>query len=726
MAISTAFNTAVSGLKAHQTALDVTSNNISNASNKDYVRERAVFSDLKPINTIPGDIGIGVHITTINRITDTFLFNRFTDTSANLNSLSTQEQYLQEIGTYFPDVTDQGLYKDLKDFFNAWQNLASNPNDGSVKVALANSTQKLTDTFHNLRDKLADIRKSANEEIDARVKEANNIIKNIAKLNKEISRDEANGLSHANELRDKRDALEKRLKEILDVKVFKTGITSQDTQGLTTVDYGKEYSITLGGYPIVSGSSAYEITTINKNGNLNIGVTKEDFSVVDVTKSLNKSEIGALVKIRGDEFNSDGTPKNGVIGDLISSLDNLAASLIRSVNSIYSYSAQEEATGITTFKPISISPDMKNMHLDSLYSMGVLDHSVKDGILKLDLTDNNGNKLTTLQVSIKKSDTLQNVLDKINDKISSYDNNFDVKADIVNGEIKFVPADTNGDNQVNPKGNVLVKDDGSLIFSAFREYEYLPIDKINDKLPLKLQDGGFDVVVYDDNGDIKAQRHIIVDSTSDDPRYNTLQGIINQINTSLVDDNQDNDTTNDVDDYYKAVILNGKVIIHKKSDENVYVGLDNDKSNFGGVFGINQFLEGNNASNISLAKRLKDDPSQIHAYKAPNEGNNDVANDILELQYEKINFDDGSNATLFEYYRQTTTDLATQINEVSQKKDTAQTLFKSISNEYYSLSGVNIDEELINLEKFQRGYQANAKVITTINAMLDALFGIKQ
>ena len=726
MAISTAFNTAVSGLKAHQTALDVTSNNISNASNKDYVRERAVISDLKPINTIPGDIGIGVHITTINRITDTFLFNRFTDTSANLNSLTTQEQYLQEIGTYFPDVTDQGLYKDLKDFFNAWQNLASNPNDGSVKVALANSTQKLTDTFHTLRDKLADIRKSANEEIDARVKEANNIIKNIATLNKEISNDEANGLSHANELRDKRDALEKRLKEILDVKVFKNGITSQDTQGLTTVDYGKEYSITLGGYPIVSGSSAYEITTINKNGNLNIGVTKEDFSVVDVTKSLNKSEIGALVKIRGDEFNSDGTPKNGVIGDLISSLDNLAASLIRSVNSIYSYSAQEEANGITTFKPISISPDMKNMHLDSLYSMGILDHNVKDGILKLDLTDNNGNQLTTLQVSIKKSDTLQNVLDKINDKISSYDNNFDIKAEIVNGEIKFVPADTNGDNQVNPKGNVLVRDDGSLIFSAFREYEYLPINRINDKLPLKLQDGGFDIVVYDDNGDVKAQRHIVVDSTSDDPRYNTLQGIINQINTSLVDDNQDNDTTNDVDDYYKAVILNGKVIIHKKSDDNIYVGLDNDKSNFGGVFGINQFLEGNNASNISLAKKLQDDPSQIHAYKAPNEGNNDVANDILELQYEKINYDDGSQATVYEYYRQTTTNLATTIDEVSQKKDTAQTLFKSISNEYYSLSGVNIDEELVNLEKFQRGYQANAKVITTINAMLDALFGIKQ
>jgi len=70
--------------------------------------------------------------------------------------------------------------------------------------------------------------------------------------------------------------------------------------------------------------------------------------------------------------------------------------------------------------------------------------------------------------------------------------------------------------------------------------------------------------------------------------------------------------------------------------------------------------------------------------------------------------------------------LANQTQLVSSKKESTQTLLTSISNEYYSLSGVNIDEELINLEKFQRGYQANAKVITTINQMLDALFSIKQ
>ena len=726
MAISAGLNIALTGLKAHQKAIDVTSNNISNASNPDYVRERVVFSNLKPINAIPGDIGIGVEISAINRITDTFLFNRFINTSALLNSLKTQKEYLQEIGTYFPDVTDQGLYKDLKDFFNAWADLASNPNDGSVKVNLANKTQKLADTFHLLRDKLKNIRESINEEIDARVKEANTIIKNIASLNKEITLHEANGKSHANELRDKRDALEKRLKEIIDVKIFKTGIKSYDSQGEVTIDYSKNYQILLGGYPLIDGATYHEIKEIDVNGNIDIGVVKDDFSIANVTSSIQNSEIGALFKVRGIDFNKDGSPKNGTIGELIKSLDNLAANLIRSTNSIYSYSAQQEAVGIQTFKPIPISDNIINTPLSLLYKQGILEHDVRNGILKLDVLDNNAEVKTTLEISIKKSDSIQKVLDKINEKIYLYDDSFDVKAVIENGEIKFRARDTNSDNEIKPKGSILVKDDGSLMFSALKEYEYLPLSQINNKLPLKLQDGGFYVNVYNENGDIIAKREIKVDINSTDSRYSTIQGIINQINTKNIDDNSDNNPNNDVDDYYQAYILNGRVIFSKKTDENTYIGLDNDLSNFGGVFGINQFFEGNNSSNINLAKKLRENPSLIHAYKAPNEGNNEVANEMLELQFKKLHFDDGINATLYEYYRITTTNLANKINEISSKEEYTQTLFKSISNEYYSLSGVNIDEELINLEKYQRGYQANAKVITTINNMLDALFGIKQ
>jgi flagellar hook-associated protein 1 FlgK len=147
MAISFAFNVAQTGLKAHQKAIDITSNNIANASNKDYTRERVQLTTLGDIRTTPGDIGLGIKIESVVRIKDIFLFNRFTDTSANLQNLTTQERYLKEISTYFPDVTDNGIYKNLKDFFNSWQNLASNPNDSSAKVDLASKTKILVDSI---------------------------------------------------------------------------------------------------------------------------------------------------------------------------------------------------------------------------------------------------------------------------------------------------------------------------------------------------------------------------------------------------------------------------------------------------------------------------------------------------------------------------------------------------------------------------------------------------
>jgi flagellar hook-associated protein 1 FlgK len=256
----------------------------------------------------------------------------------------------------------------------------------------------------------------------------------------------------------------------------------------------------------------------------------------------------------------------------------------------------------------------------------------------------------------------------------------------------------------------------------------MPLNKINTtKLPLPLETGSFDLVVYNDKGETLAKRKITINMDSTDPKFSTLDGIISQINTPDIDDNNDNNPNNDVDDYYNASYINGKFILTKKTDENTYIGLDKDTAKFGGAIGFNKFFEGNSAKNIDIKKELYETPSKIQANKTPSSGDNKIANSILQLQFEKINFyekDKVSNETIFEYYRNITGKLANETQTISSKKEVAQILFTNISNQYYSISGVNIDEELINLEKFQRGYQANAKVITTINKMLDALFNI--
>jgi len=53
--------------------------------------------------------------------------------------------------------------------------------------------------------------------------------------------------------------------------------------------------------------------------------------------------------------------------------------------------------------------------------------------------------------------------------------------------------------------------------------------------------------------------------------------------------------------------------------------------------------------------------------------------------------------------------------------DNQTAVMAQLSNRRESVSGVSIDEEVTNLLKYQRSYEANSRVINTLNEMLDTL-----
>jgi flagellar hook-associated protein 1 FlgK len=82
--------------------------------------------------------------------------------------------------------------------------------------------------------------------------------------------------------------------------------------------------------------------------------------------------------------------------------------------------------------------------------------------------------------------------------------------------------------------------------------------------------------------------------------------------------------------------------------------------------------------------------------------------------------------TLSDKYTQITTDLGTQANSVSSTLTTSQKNLTSLTNQRTSVSGVSMDEEMTNLIQYQHAYQANAKVISTIDQLLDVVInGLK-
>jgi flagellar hook-associated protein 1 FlgK len=733
MGLFSSLNTGYSGLNVNQGALAVTSNNVANASNLDYTRERAQIVSASSIHTSSGDIGMGAKIQTVVRIKNDFLFNRYEASNKDLSYFKTLQQNMNEIVSYFPDVKDVGLNKDIQNYFDSWNHFANNPNDDSAKVDLASKTQTLANTIKETRQKIDNLKVSVNKKIKSFSDEVNGLIKDIAGFTKEIRKVEANDINHANTLRDKRDKAEKRLVELTGARVQKSGLTSVNVGQNTSVDYEKDYTISLGGYPIVDNSTYHPIE-IKENPKSNenmysIYFQKQDYSEVNITKNIpNQSIIGGLLEFRGTTYDEKGKLTDGISGKYINELDAFSANLIQHTNSIYSYSAQEKASGDRLFKPVSLTDDQINKYpLNSEMVKSSLHNPVRKGDLTLFAYDNNGKFQKDVKVSIDPTKTLQDNLDNINSKL--FNEGVDYEAIIQNGNVVFQKKDNDGNGSLD-NGALLVKDDGGLLFSALNDVQFKSIDKANNvNFPFPIKDGNFDIVAYNENGDELARRTITVNSHSKDPMYSTLEGIMSQINMPNIDDNNDNDSNNDIDDLYKAYIADGKVVFDKKTDNTTYVGLDNDTSDFGGAMGINKFFSGNDSKTISLDDRFIKDASLINAYKAPSSGNNDVANDMVQFQYDDVEFNskngDSVKTTVAGYYRYMTSNIANDSERINASVDNHTAIFNSVEKEYQGESGVNMDEEMTNLMKFQSGYQASAKVITTISTMLDALMGIK-
>ena len=251
-----------------------------------------------------------------------------------------------------------------------------------------------------------------------------------------------------------------------------------------------------------------------------------------------------------------------------------------------------------------------------------------------------------------------------------------------------------------------------------------------------IKNGSFTVNVYDASGKIVATKQINIDAST--TMNDTRQGnsIVSQFNSN-VDGNNDNNLNNDLDDYFEAIYTYDEKtgmghlgFLPKQAEGEYTISIEDNGTNFAGVFGMSQFFEGDKAANMQVEQSLRADSSKIKGNKAPIDGDNTMANEMIQLQTKQIDFinKDGSvkNESIVGYYRYLTSDIASRTESVIALNSTNQSLYASVYSQHQSISGVNIDEELSNLIRFQSSYGAAAKIITTVDQMLNSLLSIKQ
>jgi flagellar hook-associated protein 1 FlgK len=72
-------------------------------------------------------------------------------------------------------------------------------------------------------------------------------------------------------------------------------------------------------------------------------------------------------------------------------------------------------------------------------------------------------------------------------------------------------------------------------------------------------------------------------------------------------------------------------------------------------------------------------------------------------------------------YQQLVTRMGNEVAQASRSQATAQVLTDNLSDRRESVSGVSLDEEMTNIIRFQRAYQASARAMSTTDEMLDTL-----
>ena len=64
------------------------------------------------------------------------------------------------------------------------------------------------------------------------------------------------------------------------------------------------------------------------------------------------------------------------------------------------------------------------------------------------------------------------------------------------------------------------------------------------------------------------------------------------------------------------------------------------------------------------------------------------------------------------------------MNKINSKAKTYNDIYQTDANNYANLIGVNLDEELSDMIRYQRAFEASARVFTTVNDLMGTILSM--
>jgi flagellar hook-associated protein 1 FlgK len=215
MSLFDAISTARSGLIATQSAIDVASRNIANASVEGYTRKIQEQST----RVVDGRAG-AVKVEEVTRNVNAQLQRDVREQSSVVEELTIIEDFLSRLELEFGRPEDSSsVASKVTELKKAFQSLATNPDQSTAQNDVISAAEELALALTTLSDSIQALRAEADQRIGDSVDAINEALQNIDSLNAEIGARKTLGQSTA-DLEDKRDVWVQKLSEQMDIRTF--------------------------------------------------------------------------------------------------------------------------------------------------------------------------------------------------------------------------------------------------------------------------------------------------------------------------------------------------------------------------------------------------------------------------------------------------------------------------------------------------------------------------
>ena len=604
-------------IMAQTDAITTAGHNIANANTEGYSRQRVQIKEFDPLYRPdmtraerPGQIGQGVDVQSITRVRDELLDKRIVAQANQETYWETRSDYYTMLEQIYNEPDDISVRYNMDKFWESWQELSVNPESQAARQAVVTRGQTLTESINQRWESLKGVSDLVDGDIEATVKQVNDLAKQIAALNAAIVESKGVGDS-PNDLMDRRDLLVDKLSQLVNV----------------TVDHRDpdEFEVHVDGLVLVQGGIAREIGFQLRDDDS--GYNKLIWKDTGKDAIFTGGKLGALVELRDVDIRNE-----------IQQLNTMTMNFADLVNDIHRNAVgANKVTGLDFFVQ---QPFVENVNgnfdrngdgdLDSSYvfrftgtnELNKEEQVGIEGVMTLASTDG------LVEIPYYHTDTVETVINRINDS------NSEVKAYLDRNNHLVLKATTSVDPQ-NP-----------------------------DFVIRHVEDSGYFLANYSG----------ILEENGAAGAYDFAQA-----------------------DAVEALVA-------------------------GSQFGVSPYY--NPSAYITVNAAIKNDVQSVAAgYLSPSgdvfAGDGRAAVEIAAIRNTSVMV--GSMRTFDDFFADSVTNVGLKGEQAETNHLSQAAIMDDLRNMRESISGVNIDEELAEIMKFQHGYNAAARFITVWDSLIDTI-----